>query len=95
MTVSAIAQFTITDATRTCTISPVSQTFSRVSTAPCSLLAADESPAVEEGSWPYQKVVLSAFPDEAAVRAFADSPEYAAITADRRATEGPDLRASC
>ena len=87
MTVYAIAQFTITDAAAyrryQSRFADVFQGFDGT------LLAADESPTVEEGSWPYQKVVLLAFPDEAALRAFADSPEYAAIAADRLAgTDG-------
>jgi uncharacterized protein (DUF1330 family) len=49
------------------------------------LLAADESPAVAEGSWPYDKVVLIGFRDEAALWAWADSPEYARISVHRRA----------
>ncbi len=53
------------------------------------LLAADEAPTVEEGSWPYHKVILMSFPDERALRAFADSPEYRAIAVDRWAgTDG-------
>ncbi|MBM7061689.1 DUF1330 domain-containing protein [Pseudomonas sp. UL073] len=49
------------------------------------LLAADERPAVLEGEWQRDKVVLMAFPDEAAARRFAESPEYQAISVDRRA----------
>ena len=49
------------------------------------LLAADEAPQVLEGQWPRDKVVLMAFPDEAACRAWADSPEYQAIARDRKA----------
>jgi uncharacterized protein (DUF1330 family) len=49
------------------------------------LLAADENPAVEEGSWEHQKVVLLAFPDEAAFREWADSPDYREIAVDRKA----------
>jgi uncharacterized protein (DUF1330 family) len=49
------------------------------------LLAADESPTVAEGCWPYDKVVLIGFRDEAALRAWADSPEYARISVHRRA----------
>ncbi len=49
------------------------------------LLAADEAPTVEEGSWSGDKVVLLAFPEESAYRAWADSPEYQEIAKDRRA----------
>jgi uncharacterized protein (DUF1330 family) len=49
------------------------------------LLAADEAPAVEEGQWDREKLVLMSFPDEAAWRAFADSPAYREIAADRLA----------
>jgi uncharacterized protein (DUF1330 family) len=49
------------------------------------LLSADESPAVLEGSWDRDKVVLMSFPDEAAHRAWADSPEYQEISKDRKA----------
>jgi uncharacterized protein (DUF1330 family) len=49
------------------------------------LLAADESPQVLEGESDRQKVVLMSFPDEDSFRAWADSPEYQEISADRRA----------
>jgi uncharacterized protein (DUF1330 family) len=49
------------------------------------LLSADENPAVEEGAWDRDKVVLMSFPDEAAFRAWADSPEYLEIAKDRKA----------
>jgi uncharacterized protein (DUF1330 family) len=49
------------------------------------LLAADENPAVLEGSWDHEKVVLMSFPDEEAFQAFHDSPEYQRIAVDRRA----------
>lgn len=49
------------------------------------LLAADEQPAVLEGEWQRDKVVLMSFPDETAARAFAESPEYQAISVDRKA----------
>ena len=48
------------------------------------LLSADESPDVQEGSWDRDKVVLMSF-DEAAYRAWADSPEYQEISKDRKA----------
>lgn len=49
------------------------------------LLAADESPAVMEGTWDRDKLVMMSFPDEAAYRAFADSAEYQDIARDRKA----------
>jgi uncharacterized protein (DUF1330 family) len=49
------------------------------------LLAADEAPRVVEGEWDREKVVLIAFPDEAAFREWAESPEYQRISEDRRA----------
>ena len=49
------------------------------------LLSADEQPAVIEGSWDRDKVVLMSFPDQAAFRAWADSPEYREIAKDRKA----------
>jgi len=49
------------------------------------LLAADEHPQVVEGSWDREKVVLLSFPDEAAFREWAGSPEYQEIANDRNA----------
>lgn len=49
------------------------------------LLAADESPQILEGSSDREKVVLMSFPDEASFRAWANSPEYQEISKDRRA----------
>jgi uncharacterized protein (DUF1330 family) len=49
------------------------------------LLAADEAPQVIEGEWDRDKVVLMSFPDEAAFREWADSPDYQRISEDRRA----------
>jgi len=49
------------------------------------LLSADENPAVLEGSWNRDKLVLMSFPDEATFRAWADSPEYQEISKDRKA----------
>src|SRR5262249_29909780 len=40
------------------------------------LLAADEHPLLLEGAWPFDKLVMMSFPDEAAFNAFASSPEY-------------------
>ncbi|CAM4444174.1 hypothetical protein MB901379_01549 [Mycobacterium basiliense] len=49
------------------------------------LLAADEAPQVVEGQSDSEKVVLMSFPDEAAFRAWAQSPEYQEISKDRHA----------
>jgi uncharacterized protein (DUF1330 family) len=49
------------------------------------LLSADEHPAVLEGTWDRDKLVLMSFPDEAAFRAWSDSPEYQVISEDRKA----------
>jgi uncharacterized protein (DUF1330 family) len=48
------------------------------------LLAADESPQLIEGEWDRDKVVLMSFADEAAFRLWSESPEYQAISKDRR-----------
>ena len=50
------------------------------------LLAADESPEVLEGTWPYQKVVLIEFKDREEARRWAESPEYRKIAIDREAS---------
>jgi|SRR5215468_2074373 len=47
------------------------------------LLAADESPEVLEGKWPYQKVVLIEFKDREEALRWATSPEYRQIAVDR------------
>lgn len=49
------------------------------------LLAADDAPAVMEGAWTRDRVVLIAFPDRAAAEAWAASPAYREIAADRLA----------
>ena len=49
------------------------------------LLVADERPAVLEGDWPRDKVVIMEFPDAEAAREFHESPEYQAIAVDRKA----------
>ncbi|MBF6382846.1 DUF1330 domain-containing protein [Nocardia farcinica] len=49
------------------------------------LLAADEQPTVLEGDSDREKVVLMSFPDEEAVTAWAQSPEYLEISEDRHA----------
>jgi len=53
------------------------------------LLSADDNPAVLEGAWDRDRVVLMSFPDEAAFHAWANSPEYLEIAKDRQAgTDG-------
>ena len=52
---------------------------------PGTLLAADESPDVIEGKWDREKLVLMSFPDEAAFRGWAQSPDYQEISKDRLA----------
>jgi uncharacterized protein (DUF1330 family) len=49
------------------------------------LLAADEHPLVLEGTWPFDKLVMMSFPDEAAFRAFENSPDFLEISRDRKA----------
>jgi uncharacterized protein (DUF1330 family) len=49
------------------------------------LLSADENPAVLEGAWDRDKLVLMSFPDEAGFRAWSNSPEYLEISKDRKA----------
>ena len=52
---------------------------------PGTLLAAEQSPKVVEGSWDHEKVVLMSFPTEDGFRAWAESPEYLLISQDRHA----------
>ncbi len=49
------------------------------------LPSADEHPAVIEGKWDRDKLVLMSFPDVAAYHAWADSPAYQEISRDRKA----------
>jgi uncharacterized protein (DUF1330 family) len=49
------------------------------------LLSADENPAVLEGTWDRDKLVLMSFPDEPAFQAWVNSPEYLEISKDRKA----------
>ncbi|MFT4121303.1 DUF1330 domain-containing protein [Bradyrhizobium sp.] len=49
------------------------------------LLAADETPRQIEGKWPFDKLVMMSFPDEAAFAAFSNSPDYVEISRDRKA----------
>lgn len=48
-------------------------------------LAADESPLVEEGEWPFSKLILLEFADEPSYRRWMNSPEYQEIVKDRHA----------
>lgn len=83
MTVYAIAQITIHDRARyeryAVRFRPTLQPYGG------RLLAADEKPRRVERSLTCQKVILLAFPDEAAFRAWETSPDYEAIAVDRRA----------
>jgi uncharacterized protein (DUF1330 family) len=49
------------------------------------LLSADEAPAVLEGVWDRDKLVLMSFTDEASFQSWAESPEYLEISKDRKA----------
>jgi len=49
------------------------------------LLAADTAPVCIEGCWEHDKAILMAFPDEQTFRDWAESPEYQAISLDRKA----------
>ena len=49
------------------------------------LLAMDEKPTVLEGTWHGPKTVMLEFPDEAALRAWYDSPGYQAAAKIRKA----------
>ena len=83
MTVYAIAQLTITD--RTAYNRYQSRFMSVMNRYKGRLLAADEHPQVVEGQWDREKLVLLSFPDEAAFREWADSPDYQEIAKDRKA----------
>jgi uncharacterized protein (DUF1330 family) len=50
-----------------------------------SAVVADDAPRVIEGEWTGNRVVVLRFPDRDAFRAWATSPEYQAIVADRHA----------
>jgi uncharacterized protein (DUF1330 family) len=49
------------------------------------LLAADETPTVLVGEWPYQKLVLIEFKDAGEAMRWATSPDYQRISVDREA----------
>lgn len=83
MTVYVIAQLTFTDEARY-------RVYQENSTKlfierGIRVLAADEAPVVLEGDWSGDKVVVMAFQNEAAARAFLESPEYREISRDRDA----------
>lgn len=90
MTVYAVAQLTIRDRTRyERYVARFFEVFRRYGGR---VLAADEAPAVLEGEWEHDKVVLLAFETESALTAWAESEDYRAISADRMgATSGPVL----
>jgi len=83
MTVYAIAQLTITD--RAAYNRYQSRFMSVMNRYKGRVLAADEHPQVVEGQWDREKLVLLSFPDEAAFREWADSPDYQEIAKDRKA----------
>jgi uncharacterized protein (DUF1330 family) len=83
MTVYAIAQLTITD--RAAYNRYQSRFMSVMNRYKGRVLAADEHPQVIEGQWDREKLVLLSFPDEAAFREWADSPDYQEIAKDRKA----------
>ncbi|WP_269713912.1 DUF1330 domain-containing protein [Caulobacter sp. NIBR2454] len=49
------------------------------------VLAADESPRRLSGDWPFDKLVIMEFPDEATADAFLNSEAYREISKDRDA----------
>jgi uncharacterized protein (DUF1330 family) len=83
MTVYAIAQLSITD--RAVYDRYQAKFMGVMSRFKGRVLAADEKPLVVEGVWDREKVVLLSFPDEAAFREWAESPEYLEIAKDRKA----------
>jgi uncharacterized protein (DUF1330 family) len=83
MTVYAIAQLTITD--RAAYNRYQSRFMSVMNRYKGRVLAADEHPQVVEGQWDREKLVLLSFPDEAAFREWADSPDYQEIAKYRKA----------
>lgn len=49
------------------------------------VVVADEAAVVLEGEWPFSKIVVLRFPDEAGALRFSNDPDYAAIARDRKA----------
>ena len=90
MTVYAMAQFTIHD--RAQYDRYAARFMEAMEGHTGRLLAANEGPQLVEGTWKGDKVVLIAFPDEAAFHAWKDSPLYREISKDHEAaTEGSVL----
>jgi uncharacterized protein (DUF1330 family) len=84
MTVYALAQFTIHDRER---YDQYAARFLQVLRRfEGSLLAADESPLIVEGTWAHDKVVLLSFPSTESFRAWAGSDDYTRISTDRVAS---------
>lgn len=83
MTVYAIAQLKMTD--RAAYDRYQARFFDVFRKSGGRLLAADEHPRLLEGAWPYDKLVMMSFPDEAAFLAFSNSPGYLEISRDRKA----------
>ncbi len=83
MTVYAVAQISITD--RTAYNRYQSRFMDVFARFKGHLLAADEAPQVLEGAWDRQKIVMMAFPDEAAFRDWMHSPAYQEISKERLA----------
>ena len=73
MSVYAIAQLSITDRAA---MDAIRRWVSRKDSRGGRLLAADECPVVLEGTLERDKVVLLSFPDEAAYREWAESPDH-------------------
>jgi len=84
MTVYVLAQLTIHDRARYDRY--VAQFMDVLRPFAGRLLAADESPALLEGEWPHQKVVLIEFKDREEAMRWATSPEYRRIAVDREAS---------
>lgn len=83
MTVYAIAQISITDRDAYNRYQArFMEVFARFKGR---VLAADAKPKVFEGAWDREKVVLMSFPDEGAFQEWATSPDYLAISIDRKA----------
>lgn len=56
-----------------------------------SVLAVDDNVKTLEGDWPHTRLVLASFPDEAAFRAWWDSPAYREIANDRRIASSGEI----
>ena len=81
MTVYVLAELTITDqATYDRYQAPFMEVFKPFGGT---LLAVDDNVQVIEGDWPHTRLVLASFPDEAAFRAWFDSPAYQEIAEHR------------